>query len=68
MVPFILKFIFQQDVLELPWLILAFDLAVLDCWSEELIERVFSRDFLYGFLKRSNDALFYILQIGFIQL
>ncbi|CAH1732231.1 unnamed protein product [Aphis gossypii] len=44
----------QKDVLELPWLLVTFDLAVLDVWSEELLERVFSRDFLYGFLKRSK--------------
>lgn len=31
---------------------MTFDLSVLDCWSEELLELVFSRDFLNGFLKR----------------
>lgn len=43
-----------QDVLELPWLVVTFDLAVLNCWSDDLLEKVFSRDFLFGFLKRSN--------------
>lgn len=31
-----------------------FDLAVLDTWSDELLERVFSRNFLYEFMKRGN--------------
>ncbi|XP_025191061.1 uncharacterized protein LOC112591452 [Melanaphis sacchari] len=57
----------QKDVLELPWLVATFDLAVLDVWSEELLERVFSRDFLYGFLKRSDNIHDYIMLLKLYQ-
>ncbi|XP_022174077.1 uncharacterized protein LOC111036376 [Myzus persicae] len=57
----------QKDVLELPWLVVTFDLAVLGCWSEELLERVFSRDFLYGFLKRSDNIHDHIMLLKLYQ-
>ncbi|XP_050439340.1 uncharacterized protein LOC126844902 isoform X2 [Adelges cooleyi] len=54
--PFILKrLIMQKDILELPWLKLTLNLAVLDCWSEELLEKIFSRSFLQAFLKRDDN-------------
>ncbi|XP_050527308.1 uncharacterized protein LOC126897620 [Daktulosphaira vitifoliae] len=51
----------QKDVLELPWLILALDLVILECWSEELINRIFSRSFLQSFLSRDNQLDYYTL-------
>ncbi|VVC33957.1 Hypothetical protein CINCED_3A003898 [Cinara cedri] len=66
--PNILKILsVQKDILKLPWLLLTFDLAVLDCWSQKLLEHVFSRSFLNGFLNRSDNIHDYIMLLKLYQ-
>jgi len=47
----------QQDRAELPWIRLILDLCIMDIWSEELFEKVFSRDFLESFMSRDYNKL-----------
>nr|CAD7260599.1 unnamed protein product [Timema shepardi] len=47
----------QDEKLELPWIKISVNLALLDCFFNPLLERVFQEDFLKKFLDRKYNLL-----------
>nr|CAD7394949.1 unnamed protein product [Timema cristinae] len=47
----------QDEKLELPWIKISVNLALLDCFFNPLLERVFQENFLKTFLDRKNNLL-----------
>lgn len=53
-----------QDKMELPWIRLALDFAVLDIFCPDLLQYIFEKEFLQQFLSRGNAC--YILLKHFL--
>ncbi|KAK9497099.1 hypothetical protein O3M35_004476 [Rhynocoris fuscipes] len=66
--PLILKNALSHlNQIKLPWMKFARDLAVLDCWSFELFQTIFSDEFLEKNLAREYNLLDYLLLLSLYQ-